>query len=247
MQDWTISQWTLMAVGAFVVGLSKCGLPGVGILAIPLFASVLPARASTGMLLPILLVGDIISVAYYRREADWKHLRRVLPWAVAGVLIGWRLMGRISDGLLSPLIGGIVLLMLILNWWLRRHPDLKDISLPDQVWYPVCIGLIAGITTMLANAAGPIMIIYLLATRLPPIAFIGTSAWYFLLVNAFKIPFSASLGLITPGTAKVNLVLVPFVGLGAAIGILFARRVPKQAFEALMQLLAAAGALKLMF
>ncbi len=247
MQEWTPLQWTLMAIGAFVVGLSKCGLPGAGILAIPLFAGVLPARASTGMLLPILLVGDVIGVAYFRRHADWKHLRRVLPWAVVGVLIGWRLMNRISDSLLSPLIGAIVLVMLLLNAWLRRHPNLKDVSLPDRPWYPVFIGLTAGITTMLANAAGPIMIIYLLASKLPPTVFIGTSAWYFLLLNAFKIPFSANLGLITSRTATVNLMLIPFVAAGAALGILFARRVPKQVFETLMQLLAAAGAIKMMF
>jgi uncharacterized membrane protein YfcA len=109
------------------------------------------------------------------------------------------------------------------------------------------IGLLAGLLTMLANAAGPIMIIYLLAMSLPPAAFLGTSAWYFLLMNLFKVPFSAQLGLITPASLTFNAILLPCIGAGAWIGIRFARFVPRKVFESLVQILAAIGAIKLFF
>ncbi len=246
MTDHTTFQWLLMAVGACLIGLAKAGLPGLGILAIPLFASVVPAKESTGLILPILVIGDIIGVALFRQHAQWKFLWKLFPWTMAGVLVGWQALGWLDNAQIRPLIGGIVLIMLALNLWRQRHQDLKDI-IPTGMWFSAVIGLSAGFTTMVANAAGPIMIIYLLAMRLPPAAFIGTSAWFFLLVNSFKIPFSAQLGLITLSSLKFNAILLPFIALGAFIGFRFARRVPRNVFDRLVLILAAAGAIKLLF
>jgi uncharacterized membrane protein YfcA len=246
MAEFTLSQWLLMVFGAALIGLSKSGLPGLGILAVPLFASVIPAKDSTGFILPMLVAGDLIGVALFGRHAEWKYLWKLFPLALVGVLIGWQALGWLNNAQIRPLIGIIVLVMLTLNFWRQRHPDLKNI-IPTGWWFAAVTGLTAGFTTMVANAAGPIMIIYLLAMRLPPAAFIGTSAWYFLLVNTFKIPFSAQLGLITPVSLKVNLLLLPGIAVGALAGILFARRVPRHVFDWLVQGLAAAGALKLLF
>lgn len=246
MTDHTTFQWLLMAVGACLIGLAKAGLPGLGILAIPLFASVVPAKESTGLILPILVIGDIIGVALFRQHAQWKFLWKLFPWTMAGVLVGWQALGWLDNAQIRPLIGGIVLIMLALNLWRQRHQDLKDI-IPTGLWFAAVIGMSAGFTTMVANAAGPIMIIYLLAMRLPPAAFIGTSAWFFLLVNSFKIPFSAQLGLITLSSLKFNAILLPYIALGAFIGFRFARRVPRNVFDRLVLILAAAGAIKLLF
>ena len=235
-----------MAFGAAVIGLSKSGVPGLGILAVPLFASIVPAKESTGFILPMLVAGDLIGVALFRQHAEWKYLWKLFPWTMAGVLAGWQALGWLNNSQIRPMIGAIVLVMLGLNLWRQRHPDLKDI-IPTGWWFAAGIGLLAGFTTMMANAAGPVMIIYLLAMRLPPAAFIGTSAWFFLLVNTFKIPFSAQLGLITLDSIKVNLLLLPGIAVGALAGILFARRVPRHIFERTVQLLAAAGAVKLLF
>lgn len=246
MPDFTTSQWFLMAAGALIIGLSKSGLPGLGILAVPLFASVIPAKDSTGFILPMLVAGDIIGVAMFRQHAQWKFLWKLFPWTIAGVILGWQALGWLNNAQIRPLIGGIVLVMLGLNFWRQRHPNLKDI-IPTGWWFAAIIGLLAGFTTMMANAAGPIMIIYLLAMRLPPAAFIGTSAWFFLLVNSFKIPFSAQLGLVTLASLKFNAILFPIIALGAFIGIRFARRIPRHIFERLVLILAAAGAVKLFF
>ena len=246
MGELSVYQWAIMACAAGVVGLAKSGLPGLGILAIPMVASVIPAKTSTGFILPMLIAGDIIGVTYYRRHAEWKHLFRLFPWTVAGVLAGWFSLGRLADAQIRPLIGAIVLIMLALNFWRQRYTAL-DSKIPHSMWFAAVIGLLAGFTTMVANAAGPIMIIYLLAMSLPPAAFLGTSAWYFLLVNVFKVPFSAQLGLITLPSLTFNAILLPCIAAGAWLGIRFAQKIPRKTFEALVQLFAALGAIKLFF
>lgn len=246
MMELSTTQWIMMALAAMILGLSKCGLPGLGILAIPLVATVVPAKLSTGFILPMLVAGDIIGVVYYRRHAEWKHLIRVFPWTVAGVLAGWFSMGRMNDAQISHLIGAIVLIMLALNIVRQRYSDL-DSRIPHSLGFAAVIGLLAGFTTMVANAAGPIMTIYLLTMSLPPTAFLGTSAWFFLLVNLFKVPFSAQLGLITLASLKINAILFPCIALGAWGGVRFARLIPRRVFEALVQIIAAIGAIKLFF
>jgi len=246
MEELNTTQWAIMALAAGIVGLSKSGLPGLAILAIPLVAAVVPARMSTGFILPMLIAGDIIGVAYYRRHAEWRYLIRLFPWTVAGVVTGWLSLGHLNDTQIKPLIGGIVLIMLVLNIVRQRTTDL-DSRIPHSLGFAAVIGLLAGFTTMVANAAGPIMIIYLLAMSLPPAAFLGTSAWFFLLVNLFKVPFSAQLGLITLSSLKFNALLFPCIALGAWGGVRFARLVPRRVFESLVQILAALGALNLLF
>lgn len=237
--------WIVLSCSAIFLGFSKTGLPGAGILAIPLIASIIPAKASTGLILPMLIIGDIFAVCYYRRHAVWHHLFRMLPYAVAGIFIGYWAMGKVTDNQLRPLIGIIILFMLALNLWRNRKGE--NIEIPPGKWFPAVMGLSAGITTMMANAAGPIMAIYLLAMRLPKNAFIGTGAWYFLLVNCFKVPFSAGLGLITVDSLKLNLFLAPLIILGSLGGIRAARHIPEKIFNILIQILAAAGAVRLLF
>lgn len=246
MTELSLIQWVVMAAAAVIIGLAKCGLPGLGILAIPMVAAVIPAKTSTGFILPMLIAGDIIGVLYYRRHAEWPRLVRVFPWTALGVIAGWQSMGHLGDAQIRPIIGAIVLIMLALNLWRQRGADTGS-RIPHHIAVAAAIGLLAGFTTMMANAAGPIMVIYLLAMGLPPAAFLGTSAWYFLIVNTFKVPFSAQLGLITPASLIFNTMLLPFIALGAWAGIRFAKRIPRAAFERLVQVFAAIGALKLLF
>ncbi len=240
----TPGQWIILALGAFFLGLSKTGLPGAGILAIPFIAAVIPAKASTGLVLPMLIVGDLFAVAWFRRHAVWSHLFRLLPYAILGVVIGWFVMSRITDTQLRPLIGVIILVLLGLHAW-RSRPGAPEPPIPTTHWVPASLGLSAGITTMLANAAGPIMTIYLLTMRLPKAAFIGTGAWYFLLVNTLKVPFSAELGLIHPASLRINLILCPLIIVGALTGIRIVHRLPEKWFGRIVQILAALGAVKL--
>lgn len=245
MLDVSWMGWMVMGLSAFFIGLSKTGLPGVGILAIIAVAAVIPARASTGLILPMLIIADIFAVSYYHRHAVWKHLIRLLPYAVVGVIAGYLAMGHVNDQQLRRLMGGIVLVLLGLNYWRNRHVA-DDAPVPSAWWFPAGLGLLAGITTMMANAAGPIMIIYLLAMRLPKEEFVGTGAWYFFMVNCFKVPFSAHLGLITLESLKFNLLLTPLLILGALAGIVLVKRIQEKHFNAMVQWLALAGAIKLL-
>jgi len=244
MLDLSLGRWILAAASSFLVGLSKTGIPGLGVLAAPLFAGVMPARASTGAFLPLLIIGDLFAVAAYRRHAVWSHLLRLIPWALGGIVAGYLIMGRISDDQLRPLLGIAVLAILALGTW----RDLKrgaEAAIPTQWWFAALIGLLAGATTMLTNAAGPIMLVYLLAMRLPKNAFLGTSGWYFLILNCVKVPFSISLGLITPQSLVLDLALSGVVIAGAIAGLLAAKRIPEKAFTIIVKILALAVGLNL--
>ena len=242
----TAGGWTLTAVSSFIAGLSKTGIPGLGIIFVPLFAFVLPARVSTGALLPLLILGDAVAVIWYRRHAVWRHLLRLFPWALAGIVIGFFAMGRINDRELRPVIGVIVIVMLGVGLW-RDLASRGKADVPSAWWFAALAGLLAGATTMLANAAGPVMMIYLLAMRLPKDEFLGTGAWFFAVLNWVKVPFSISLGLITPASLAFDAVLSGAVLAGAVLGILAARRLPQKAFNVSMQVLTFASAVMLFF
>ena len=229
-----------------MVGTSKTGMPGIGILIVPLMALVLPTRQSTGILLGILILADLFAITYHRRNARWGHVLRLLPAAFAGIVSGYFGLKFVNDQQLKPIIGGIVLVMLGINYWRIRIKG-EDALVPTQWWFAVALGFMAGITTMMANAAGPIMIIYLVAMRLPKVEFVGTAAWFFCVVNWLKVPFSANLKLMTIESVKLNLMVLPFIAVGGGAGIFLLKRIPQRAFNAVMQILATAAAIKLLF
>ena len=238
--------WIVIALCAVMVGISKTGIPGVAILVVPLMASVLPARSSVGVLLGILILADLFAAGYYRHNAQWRHLSRLLPIAFVGIVAGYFGLRAVSDEQLKPIIGMIVLVMLGFNYW-RSKVNSQQAPIPTQWWFAAGLGFLAGVTTMMANAAGPIMIIYLLAMRLPKIEFVGTSAWFFFVVNWLKVPFSASLELMTAESLKLNLMMLPFIAIGAITVILVLKRIPQKAFNIIVQILAAVVAIKLLF
>ena len=244
--DLDLFGWVVVAVCAVMVGTTKTGMPGLGILIVPLMALVLPTRQSTGILLGILILADLFAIMYHRHNARWGHVVRLLPAAFAGIVAGYFGLRFVNDRQLKPVIGGIVLIMLSVNYWRTRVKG-EHAPVPTQWWFAVALGFMAGVTTMMANAAGPIMIIYLLAMRLPKIKFVGTGAWFFFVVNWLKVPFSASLDLMTAESVKLNLMMLPFIAIGAVVGIFLLKRIPQKAFNAAVQILAAAAAIKLLF
>lgn len=238
--------WVIVALGSIMVGVSKTGVPGVGILVVPLMAMVLPTGTSIGFVLGILMVGDLFAIIYHRRNAEWRYMPHLLPAAVAGIITGYFILGVVDERQLRPIIGGITLLMLGVNYW-RERDRTEETKIPTQWWFAAGLGFVAGVTSMMANAAGPIMIIYLLAMRLPKIEFVGTGAWFFFIVNWIKVPFSARLDLMTLETIRLNLMMVPLIAAGAALGIFLLHRVPQKAFTAVVQVLAVIAAVKLLF
>lgn len=239
--------WALLALGALIVGFSKTGIAGIGALAVAIFANVLPARESTGVVLPLLIAADVVAVISFRRHAVWSHLGRLFPFAAIGIAAGYLAMKRLGALEIRKGIGAILLTMVLLHLW-RQRREKRDGARSEgarPLLYAAGMGTLAGFTTMLANAAGPIMILYLLAMRLPKMEFMGTAAWYFFLLNLFKVPFSRDLGLINAFSLKLNLVLLPFVLVGAFGGRALLPRIPQKLFERLALALTALAALRL--
>lgn len=245
-------QWVLMAFSAFLVGLSKTGITGIGILAVALAAGILPARESVGAMLLILIAGDVFAVAFYRRSADWGHLWRLFPWAALGVVLGALLLWliKVDNDTIRRWIGVILIVLIVADlvrrWRLRGGAD----NLPNLLrkrWAASLTGVAAGVTTMIANAAGPIMTLYLLAANLPKYIFLGTSAWYFLVMNLFKVPFSMGLKMITFESAGISLRMFPFVVLGAFAGRWVVKYIDEQRFVQIVLVLTLIASIKLLF
>lgn len=239
-------QWILLAIAATISGFSKTGIPGISILSVSIFAVVLPARQSTGVVLPMLIFADVFAYFVYRKHLEWRRVGGLLPWAVAGVIVGWLALGRINNVQTARLIGVIIAVMLGLHWWRRRNNP-EEAAAHAPAWFGPVMGVFAGITTMVANAAGPVMTLYLLAMRLPKFEFLGTGAAFFLLINWIKVPFAVQLGLINPSSLQLNLLLLPAVAFGALIGRPVVERVNQKAFETAALLLAVAATIKLLF
>jgi uncharacterized membrane protein YfcA len=243
----TLWQWTILALGAFFTGLSKTGIAGAAVLTVALFANVLPARESTGALLPLLLCGDVFGVAFFRKHASWLHLCKLSPWVAFGVAVGYFALNRISNLQVQKMIGAILLGVVGLSLWRQFRSEQANSAVPHTWWFAAITGLLAGFTTMVANAAGPVMILYFLAIGLPKLVFVGTGAWFFMLVNAFKVPFSAHLGLITSRSLLMDAILVVPMIPGALLGPVILRRINQKGFELMVLILTAVATLRLIF
>ena len=247
MPELSFLSWLLLGLGAFSVGLSKTGVPGIGILNVAIFALVLPsAKHSVGVVLPILISADIVAVLAYRRQAVWHHLWRLFPWAIAGVIIGFFAVSRVNDRQVAQLIGAILLILVSLTLW-RKWKEKAATEAPEiSPMYTGIMGIAGGFTTMVGNAAGPIMTLYLLAMRLPKMEFIGTGAWYFLLLNWFKVPFMMQLGWIDKPSLLLSARLMPFAVCGALFGRALVKYIDQNWFERIAIALTVVAALRLL-
>ncbi|MCT1655564.1 sulfite exporter TauE/SafE family protein [Brachybacterium muris] len=259
------ASWALVIAAALIVGFAKTALPGAGTIAVGLFALAMPAKESTAALLLLLIVGDMMALWVYRREPDWRTLVRLLPSAMIGVVIGVFYFARVDGDGVRLTIGVILLVLVIVTVGRRQLAQRRDASGAAEDRLPptraaaagsrpgaaataqgIGYGLLGGFTTMVANAAGPVMSLYFYAMRMPVLTFLGTSAWYFAIVNLFKVPFSAGLGLITRDTLVMDAMLIPAVFLGAYAGAKVARRIPQKVFENLVLVLTVAAAIGLL-
>jgi hypothetical protein len=236
--DPTTGQWIAACAAAFGVGLGKGGLPGLGNLAIAVYAFAFPARLSVGILLPVLIVADLVAVIVYRRHAEWSIIRKLLPWTGGGLLAGALVFDGIGDRTVEILLGIILLAMSGLQW-LRSALVRGECDVPEgspSVALRAGTGLVGGFATMIANAAGPVAALYLIFLRLPKIAFVGTLAWFFLIVNWVKLPILIGLDAVTFDSIAVSLPASAF----SVVGVLTARaivgRIPQRLFEWLIWL-----------
>jgi len=243
MPDISLTQWLLAIVAGIGVGVAKSGFAGVSLVHVLVMASIFGDKLSTGVVLPMLLIGDLCAVTAFRHHAIRHHLVRTLPPACAGVILGSWLMTRIPDSAYKPIIGWMVVVIVILQLWRMWKPAAFQ-HVPNAQWFAWAMGLSAGAATMMANAAGPIMALYFLAVGLPKYQFAGTAAWFFLFINIFKIPFSAGMGLIKLDTLLFNLLLTPAIIAGLFFGRWLLQRVSQQLFDGMILIFAAVVALQ---
>ncbi len=241
-------QWALAIAGAFFVGVSKAGISGLGLLFIAIFANIMPTKLASGFMLPLLIFGDIVAVAAYRAHAQWRFLLKLFPWTGVGVVLGYFAMGKIDDRQARILIGSVILSMVVLHLIRSRRsaPAGEDPAM-HHLLVIVLTGVLAGFTTLVANAAGPLMAVYLLSARMPKMEYVGTAAVFFLLLNLFKVPFMVDLGLITSDSFGVNLALAPAVLAGSWLGRRLVTKIDQKLFDKLVLTLSAVAGLRLLF
>jgi uncharacterized membrane protein YfcA len=235
----------LAFLGAFILGVSKAGVKGIAVLIVTLMALAFGSKPSTGLLMPLLLVGDVFAIAYYHQHAQWSYLKRFLPWMMTGVLIGVWVGDQVDEATFQKLMGYTILgTVVMLIWWERK----KDRKIPNHWAFAGSTGLMAGITTMIGNLAGAFSNVFFLAMRLPKQAFIGTAAWLFFFINVFKLPFHIWVWkTITVNTLLIDLWLLPAVGLGLGAGVFVVKKIPESWFRPIILVLTAFGALILFF
>lgn len=222
--------WVLLFGCALLIGMSKTGIQGVTLLAIPLMAVNFGAKPSTGLILPMLCFSDLIAVYYYRRTAEWKYVFKLLPAAVVGFFVAIAVDKLIPADEFRRLMAVCIFIGIAVMFWAEKTD--KNSKLFSAWWYAPLFGLMGGFTTMIGNAAGPVMSVYLLSMRLPKYSFVGTSAWFFLLVNYLKLPLQFYVwDNISVTTIALNAITIPFMIVGAIIGIYFVKKVPEKSYR----------------
>ena len=244
--DFTLTQWIWVAAAAFLTGFSKMGLSGVMTIIIPVMASLFGGKESTGIMLPILLTGDVFAVAYYKQHAQWYAIKRLLLWAVIGLAIGAVVGNFVSDRQFKTIIAVLVMICVGLLIWIETKGS--GLAVPEKAWFYALAGVASGFATMIGNAAGPIMSIYLVAMGYRKNNFIGTYAWFFLIINALKVPIQVLLWHnITLSNATLAGMMIPAVALGAVLGAIIVKKINEKPFRYLVIGMTAIAAVRLFF
>lgn len=240
------AQWGIAGVAAFCIGLTKSGFGGFGLLIVSLMAMILPAKESTGAVLPLLIAADLMAVRGFRHHADWGEIRALLPATLPGLLAGWWLLDVIPGVVFARVLAVMILAMMGLLVWQRLDRRVLR-AVMDHPALAAFSGFLAGVSTMTANAGGAAMSFHLMARRFDKMSYVGTCAWFFFITNVMKVPFSASLGLISTSSLELDLWLLPAVLCGFLTGRAMLGKIPQGSFDALLVAMSLGAALKLLF
>lgn len=245
LSNGSLLNWILIIIAAFIIGLSKAGLKGIDMMNVTIMAIIFGGKASTGIVLPLLCVADIMAVKYYHRHAQWNHFWKLLPWMVIGILIGVYAGKDLDEALFRKIMAVIIILTVVIMLFLEFR---KNIVMPTNKLFVSGMGLISGFTTMLGNLAGAFSNIYFLAMRLPKNDFIGTAAWVFMVINLFKLPFQVIYWKnITPETLKTDALLVPALIAGFWAGIKIVSKIQDDSYRKVVIVLTLIGAAFIFF
>lgn len=240
MSSLDASGWALAILATFLLGMGKSGLKGLGAVIVTLMAIVFGGKASTGVLIPMMITADIFAVLYYHRHTQWHFLKKLLPMMIVGVLIGVWLGNSISELLFKRVMAVFILISVLAMFWMDRT---KTFNIPRHWSFSSSMGLLSGVTSMIGNLAGAFTSIYLLAIRLPKNEFIGTAAWLFFIINVFKLPFHIfSWETVTAETLRINLWLSPAIALGFISGVRIVRYINNDLYRKFILVVTGLGA-----
>jgi uncharacterized protein len=227
--SFTYSDLILFGLVAVFIGMSKTGVHGAGMMAVPLLAIIYGGQRSSGIMLPILCIADVMGVWYYHRHASWQHLKKLFPWAAAGTILGTIVGDSIDDETFRMIMAVIIVVSVGIMLWLEKA---RNEAIPDFYWFAAMTGIAGGFTSMIGNLAGSVMAIYFLSMRLPKNSFIGTTAWFFMVINWFKVPFHIwSWKTITVDSFLLDLTAIPLIAIGAYLGIVIVKKLPEKAYR----------------
>jgi uncharacterized membrane protein YfcA len=247
MEDLLSSPWAYIVyfLCAMLIGMSKTGIINVGTLTIPIFAWMFGAKFSTGIVLILLCFADLIAVIYYRKAFLWSEVRKLLPMALVGLLIGLVLGNSINDRVFKVWIAVCVLLGMGAMFLTEKSERFR--SMVSRPWYAPTFGLVLGFSTMVGNAAGPALSVYMLSRKLDKITFTATAAWFIMLLNFTKIPLQALVWKnLTWEGLYLNLLGLPFILLGGYLGIVVLKVLPEVRFRQIVRFMVVVSALILL-
>jgi uncharacterized membrane protein YfcA len=226
----TMWQWGLVALSALCVGISKTGVSGATSVMVPVLAMVFGAKTSTGVLLPMLCFADLLAIIWYRKAAIWKYIGLLMPWTIAGIVVALLVARFIPEKLFKILMGCCILVGLVVMLW--RDFVLKSKTVPSSPAFAGVFGVLGGFSTMIGNAAGPVMSVFMLSMRLPKVAYAGTTAWFFMIVNYLKLPLQGFVWHnISVAGLKTGAMMIPFILVGAVLGILIVKFTPEKIYR----------------
>lgn len=240
------SVYVLALLAAFCIGLSKAGFSGISMVSVILLAEIYGAKASVGLALPLLIAADLMAYPAFLKHGSWRPVWKMLGPALMGLGLGWWLLGKISDADSRRVIGVCVLAMVAMQTLRKMRPEFFH-RLAASRGFGLGAGVLGGFSTMLANAAGPVIQLYLMARKIPKMELIGIGARFFLLINLIKVPLNAKLALITTESLLENARLLPGVVLGILGGKWLIQRVPQAAFEWMIVIFSSIAGLRLIF
>jgi len=223
--------WFLFILCGILIGMAKTGLSGAGLMIVPIMAHIFGGKLSVGIVLPMLIFADVFAVYYYHRHANWRYIILSVPWAMVGVILATIYGNNLNEVQFKTTLAIVILIAISLMLW-QDFRKKKSEKLLDNWWFAAILGLAGGFTTMIGNAAGPIMSLYLLSMHLPKNNYIGTAAWFFLIINVIKVPFHIfSWNTITIKTLTIDLLGIPAIIVGVFLGIKLVKLFPEQIYR----------------
>lgn len=240
-------QIAVLAVGAMIIGINKTAVPALGVLAVVLFTQFFDPHTASAAVLPLLCAGDLLAVAWYRRSANWKFVLALLPWALVGLVLGMAVVRCIRNTNVLGLVIALLILGVQALSLMKGAVQERIDKMRGGMAMAAIFGILAGFTTQVANAAGPVMAIYLVLMKFSKEEYIGSAAWYFLILNWIKLPLFALDGRLNWQVIKFVPGVFIFLILGSVIGILFLRNISQKSFTRIVQILTAVCAIRLLW